>query len=1194
MLATLADGVQIVPGYRLEKRLGKGGFGEVWRAIGPGKVPVALKIIEAKGSSTGEREFKSLDLLRDLRHPNLLAMQAYWLLDDDGQVIEDDRPPSTIVIAMLLGGKNLRQRLEECQSDGLAGIPPRELLGYLHDAAKGIDFLNKPIHPMGDRVVAIQHRDIKPENLMIVGGGVMVADFGIAGVMESNRSHTANAAMTFNYAAPELFDHVASAWTDQYALAISYCVLRTGELPFPAHSSPMQIIRVHTEGRHDYSKLSPGEQAVLRIATSKIPEQRFPTCQDMVAELDAAIRAAGLLDVLLPRAASATEPQLQGTCLMQGVTTDPQTQLLLPPGAVPSTSEKASSVSLMQTVLLPATSPIAPTDPMAVTVLGATALGTPTRVRPSRPTVAIATLAVLVVGGTSAWMWIGPGNTLTPKPANVTDVSPGNGTGTSKAPLDEPVVLPTNAPPPVVSKPAMVTPPTTPTPAELLRAAREQVAVAAKEKRFADVVKAFAPVFEQAAATSDDYVVRANAFVALADANESPAENYARAAADFAQAELPREQLRALTRQGRWLLDHNFPKKALAPLRQALALKKSPDLQFALCQALLADNEIRKAREEALAALAELPKDLSDNSDAASAARLHHLVGRVCLTLARQAEADPELAARVEPLDIETEQHFRDAVALGTSSKLDERAAWQDELSAFRKLPRVAAREERRLRKVRIAELTKAAEKLPDMAAKWLELADLEQRDGQVKLAAAHFGRGYSLQAIELARAGKFDDAATAEAKATEHDSETFLVHYARALIAVGQGRDRDAVTSLDTVLTRAPTKSNERWQYLSERASAYSRLAATKSGTQSDWEQARADFEAAIANFPQPVVPPENNAPATAAQQTMARLHHDRAAVLEALAGDQPKPDLAFMELAEKAWLAAVSLNPQEPRFALAAGRNLVRQARSAAPGSTELLDRATVLLTAATKLDDKQAEAHFALGDCLLLRGGQVAAAQAAFDKAVENSAREPTERQFQYSLNQSLAYLFAPRNDLKSLAAAERAVSLQRADPAGHFARARALRNLKRTNETIGAFDDTLSLQPKHVGALLGRSQLIIEHEKATAKQLDQAQQDIETALATAATDDQKAEAFYVRSLASLKTHVSNVTQSATAEPALLKAQRDLLQAVKLLPANAVYGQAATELFDYAAKFTWVDTQRKADSESLQRELKSIRRK
>lgn len=333
MMAVLAGGLQIVPGYRLEARLGKGGFGEVWRAIGPGKVPVALKIIAAQGSLSGEREFKSLDLLRELRHPNLLPVQAYWLLDDDGKVIEDDRLPASIVIAMLLGGKNLRQRLEECRKGGIAGIPPRELLDYLRDAAKGIDFLNKPIHKLGDRVVAIQHRDIKPENLMIVGGGVMVADFGIAGVMESDHAHTTNAAMTFNYAAPELFDYTATAWTDQYALAISYAELRCGTLPFPPHSSPMHVIRIHTEGRHDFSRLSVGEQAILKRATSKVPEQRYPTCLDLIADLDATVRAANLLDEALPLDHSGDQAriptELQATQLERGGDTDPKTASML-------------------------------------------------------------------------------------------------------------------------------------------------------------------------------------------------------------------------------------------------------------------------------------------------------------------------------------------------------------------------------------------------------------------------------------------------------------------------------------------------------------------------------------------------------------------------------------------------------------------------------------------------------------------------------------------------------------------------------------------------------------------------------------------------------------------------------------------------------------------------------------------------
>ena len=346
-----------------------------------------------------------------------------------------------------------------------------------------------------------------------------------------------------------------------------------------------------------------------------------------------------------------------------------------------------------------------------------------------------------------------------------------------------------------------------------------------------------------------------------------------------------------------------------------LALKKSADVQWTLCQALFATGDAKAARDEAVVALTELPKELSD-SDAPIAARLHYVVARSCLALSKQAEADPDTASRVEPLDLEADQHFQDAVALATTNKLDERAEWQDERSAFRKLPRMVAREERRQRKERIAVLLKSIEQSPDVATNWLALAELEKLDGQTKLAATHFGRGYSLQALSLARAGKLDDAVKAEALATENEADIAALFSARALIAASQERDRDAIKLLGEALTRTPTKSTDRWQILSDRAAAYSRLAAGMSGTRQDWEKSQTDFESAIANFPKPSNS-DNNA---AAQQTLAQLHFDHALTWEALAvRDGSKVDLSQLALAEKALLTATSLNPRVCQFCLA-----------------------------------------------------------------------------------------------------------------------------------------------------------------------------------------------------------------------------------------------------------------------------------
>src|SRR5207247_1994324 len=115
---------------------------------------------------------------------------------------------------------------------GEIGIPVGELLEYFREAAKGIDYLNEPRHrmPTGE-AVGIQHRDIKPQNLLLCGGSVKVADFGLARMLQhSVTAHTGSLTMT--YAAPEFFSGQTSNQSDQYSLAVTYCHLRACKLPF--------------------------------------------------------------------------------------------------------------------------------------------------------------------------------------------------------------------------------------------------------------------------------------------------------------------------------------------------------------------------------------------------------------------------------------------------------------------------------------------------------------------------------------------------------------------------------------------------------------------------------------------------------------------------------------------------------------------------------------------------------------------------------------------------------------------------------------------------------------------------------------------------------------------------------------------------------------------------------------------------
>ena len=300
---------EIVPGYKLKRLLGKGGYGAVWEAWAPGGIKVALKIVRNLDAPSGKQEFRALELMKSVKHRSLLEIHAYWLLDKEGQLIPDevrDQPNApradTLVLATQIAQGNLGDRLKEAQAEGSAGIPPKELLNYLWQVSEALDYLNQPQHKLGDRLISIVHRDIKPENILIADNTIKVADFGLAKILEGTSAevHAESVGMTLAYAAPELMENRVTPWTDQYALALTYYRLRTGFMPFGVVQSQEELIAIHITGRLDLGRLPQEEQEVLRIATALKPESRYSSCLDMVRALVKACRVTEA-DIVLPQ-----------------------------------------------------------------------------------------------------------------------------------------------------------------------------------------------------------------------------------------------------------------------------------------------------------------------------------------------------------------------------------------------------------------------------------------------------------------------------------------------------------------------------------------------------------------------------------------------------------------------------------------------------------------------------------------------------------------------------------------------------------------------------------------------------------------------------------------------------------------------------------------------------------------------------
>lgn len=261
-----------IPGYRLLEPLGSGGFGEVWKCEAPGGIFKAIKFVYGElhnlqgDSPRADEELRAIQQIKAIRHPFLLSMDR--VENGDG----------ALIIVMELADQNLHEVLAGYQEKGRPGIPRRELLGYLREAAEVLDLMNQEHQ--------LQHLDIKPRNLFLVSNHVKVADFGLVkSLSDSGQPAQIHlGAITPIYASPELFLGGFSQHSDQYSLAIVYQELLTGSLPFSGKNC-RQLLFQHTKEEPDLRPLSAPEQEIVGRALAKNPAKRFPSCMAFIEAL---------------------------------------------------------------------------------------------------------------------------------------------------------------------------------------------------------------------------------------------------------------------------------------------------------------------------------------------------------------------------------------------------------------------------------------------------------------------------------------------------------------------------------------------------------------------------------------------------------------------------------------------------------------------------------------------------------------------------------------------------------------------------------------------------------------------------------------------------------------------------------------------------------------------------------------------
>jgi pSer/pThr/pTyr-binding forkhead associated (FHA) protein len=208
-----------IPGYEIEKELGRGGFGVVFRARRlSDSVPVAIKVLlprVAVRPAELEKFLREMTITAQLRHRNIVKLY------DQGH--SEGIP--WFVMEYCEGGSLwdfIRQHGGKVPLETARPIMLAALEGLAHAHQQGI-----------------VHRDLKPQNILLDRGVARISDFGLA--KNFQQAGFSGLSITGNYAGTPLFmpreqlinfKHLKPA-SDVWSIAATFYFMLTGAFPYP-------------------------------------------------------------------------------------------------------------------------------------------------------------------------------------------------------------------------------------------------------------------------------------------------------------------------------------------------------------------------------------------------------------------------------------------------------------------------------------------------------------------------------------------------------------------------------------------------------------------------------------------------------------------------------------------------------------------------------------------------------------------------------------------------------------------------------------------------------------------------------------------------------------------------------------------------------------------------------------------------
>ncbi len=277
-----------IPGFQVQKELGRGGMARVYLAVQQkfGRL-VALKVVSGEftqDTKFRERFIRESRINARLTHPNIV------------QVYDVGTHESSLFLVMeYLRGGDLNQRLEQ-------GMRLTELVNVVKDMCRALDYA----HGKG-----FVHRDIKPENILFrEDGSAVLTDFGIAQIADSNATLTQAGTVvgTPQYMSPEQASgRELDGRSDIYSLGVVLFKMLTGDVPFKADSAVSVGIKHLQEPVPKLPNYLKAFQPVIDSCLAKRPDQRFQNGSELIAALDAVQTEAELPNATIRAQAVSTQ-----------------------------------------------------------------------------------------------------------------------------------------------------------------------------------------------------------------------------------------------------------------------------------------------------------------------------------------------------------------------------------------------------------------------------------------------------------------------------------------------------------------------------------------------------------------------------------------------------------------------------------------------------------------------------------------------------------------------------------------------------------------------------------------------------------------------------------------------------------------------------------------------------------------------